>query len=671
MKGVHLAKKLIIIESPNKIPTFKKVLGDDYVILATRGHCIDLADKKLSVDIKKEFTPTFEIKSDKKETLDNIKKTAKQSESVIIMTDLDREGEAIAWHIKEYLKGHAKSIHRAVTNEITKAGINEALNNLTDIDENKINAYLARRILDRLAGYKTSFLTKMATGGTSAGRVQSAMLRILVDREKEILSFVPKEYWVLEVTFQTDKKETYNGTLVESIEVPNQAKADEIYNAVVNKTGSITKAQSKKINLQPAAPFTTLPMVAAASSFLGWTAQKTMKISQTLYEQGLITYPRSDSPFISADATNMIRAFILTKYGKEYLPENPRQFAAKSGAQEAHECCRVTDVNNSPHLESDESKLYDLIHKRTVACQMSVGIDEKTSVITRVGEYDFATNGSVVIFDGFRKCWNYNKSEDVILPQLAIGQNCNVVKVDKTQKFTTPPPRYSDASLSKKCENEMIGRPATFARFIETLENRTYITRHKKSFQPTDLGIRVVDFLIKSEMCFVDIKFTQLMETSLDDIQDNKKTKLAVLNEFWTQLQHGIAKSNEIKQDNQKTEFVCPKCKGSLLKKYSKFGEFFSCENYNNKDGKCSYIAKIGADGQPEEKVVKAKEYATFNCKQCNSKMVKRTGKFGDFYGCENFSKGCKATADINGVFKEPKKFKKWGKKKFKKTEDE
>ncbi len=652
--------KLVIIESAGKIQSFRKALGKDYQVVASYGHCVDLPVKGLSVNIKKDFEPTFEVTPAKKDVVASLRKMAKAASAIYLMTDEDREGEAIAWHLKNELESYTKApFLRASTNEVTKAGIEKALANPGDINDQMIDAYLCRRLLDRLCGYKTSFLTKQATGGRSAGRVQSAMLHVIVSREKEIMHFVPKEYWVLTGNFNTLKGLNYLGILDEKIEVPNEATALQICKEAQDSKPFVSLVESKDATLRPYAPFTTSTMIQAAGSMLGWTAAKVMKTAQGLYEAGHITYMRTDSPSMAKEAVTAIRDFVLHEHGDNYLHSSVRTYSAKKGSQEGHECCRPTHIEIRSASGTDANKLYTMIWCRAVACQMSDGKDKRTKIITRAGNYDFISKGNIRLFDGFRKVWNYSKHDDVTLPTITEGEKVTLLDIIKEQKWTTPPPRYSDASLQKKCDALQIARPATFTSFLSTLEKRGYIVREKKSFKATDLGIRVIDFLVQSKMCFVDLKFTAQMETFLDEIASGNRNKLQVLTEFWEKLKQNIEDGKKVKEESQKTSHKCPVCKGILLLKHSDFGSFLSCENFSRKEDEgCKYKANIDSEGNIVEKVVKEKEYAAFSCQHCNSKMIKRVSKFGEFWGCESYP-SCRGIADLNGTFKPLKKGKK------------
>ena len=677
---------LVILESPGKIKAVSKYLGPGYQVIASKGHCIDLPVNKIGVDIKKDFEPTFVPLGDRISTLHEIKTLAKKSDAIYLFTDMDREGCAISSHLAGFL-GMPDKVWRIKSNQITKEAIQHAMQNPHKIEEDTclFDAYLCRRIMDRLCGYKTSFLTQQATGGRSAGRVQSAMLRIIVDREKEIIHFVPEEYWVLTAQFLTNKGECYTGKLDEKIKVPNETTATEIFNKVQGGSPVVSSVEIKTVNANPYPPFTTNGLIQSGSTCLGWGADKIMKVAQGLYEAGHITYMRTDSPFMAAEAIQTIRHLAEHQYGAKYVPANPNYYSAKAGSQEGHECCRPTHFENGPgSLDGDDRRMYDLIWRRAVASQMTPGQDERQKIITLTAGYDFVSHGNRCLFDGHRRVWTYSDSEDVTLPMLKEGEVVSLKSLEKDQKFTTPPSRYSDASLNKKCEKEQISRPATFASFVKTLQSRGYISKKGKSFQATELGIAVTDFLINSNMCFVDIAFTANMEQLLDDVAADQKQKTPVLTDFWTRLKGDIANAQKVKAAAQVTEHVCPKCGGHLLQKHSKWGGFYSCENYKpakkNKDGEkvtpegsCTYTAKIGDHGEPIEKVPVEKEYAPFDCNKCGGKMVKRTSKYGEFFGCQTYP-ACKTTADMDGNFKESKvggKKWKWKGKKAKKADDE
>jgi DNA topoisomerase-1 len=423
-----MSKKVIIIEAPNKVNGYKKYAGKEYDVLASYGHCVDLPEKGLGINIKKSFEPTFEVKDDHQDTINAIKSKCAKSDLVLLMTDPDREGEAISFHIYEQIKDIAKKVLRASTSEITASGIKKAIENAGELDQGKINAYLARRLLDRLVGYRTSFLTQQATGGKSAGRVQSAVLRILVDRENEILHFIPEEYWIFTARLLSSKNEQYTASLSDKFKVPNEAEATKIYDAVIGGNPVVASVESKDVKSNPYAPFATMPLIAAASSILGWQTKKTMDVAQNLYSNGLISYHRTDSVTIAEEPMQAIRNYISHTYGSDYIPDKPNYYSAKKGAQEAHEACRPTDISNvHPSAPEDNGKLYEIIWRRTVASQMTPGLDKKSKVITDISEYEFVSNGNQMLFDGHRQVWHYGKSDDVILPNLFGGEKCKLL----------------------------------------------------------------------------------------------------------------------------------------------------------------------------------------------------------------------------------------------------
>lgn len=423
-----MSKGLVIIESPGKITSYKKALGSNYNIAASYGHCVDLPSKGLSINIKKDFEPTWGVNPDKKEVVANLRKQAKAASAIYLMPDGDREGEAIAWHLKRELEGSTKApFYRASTNEVTKSGILKALKNSGDINMHMIDAYLCRRLLDRLCGYKISFLTKQATGGKSAGRVQSAMLRIISEREKEIKSFVPEEYWVLTANLLNSNKEPFVGILDEKIKVPNEKEALKIYEKVTKGSPVVASVVASEVTVVPYAPFTTSTLIQASSTLLGWTAHKTMKTAQGLYEAGCITYMRTDSPMMAKEAITTVREMVSHAHGSDYLHPTTRIYTAKKGSQEGHECCRPTDFSSATAAGSADAKnMYEMIWKRAVASQMTSGKDRRVKVVTKIGGYDFVSRGNNRIFDGFRKIWTYSKPQENILPVLAKGEKCTL-----------------------------------------------------------------------------------------------------------------------------------------------------------------------------------------------------------------------------------------------------
>jgi len=678
-----MAKYLVILESPGKISKVSHCLSKDYEVVASYGHVLDLPEKKLSVDIKKDFEPTFEILPGKEDVAKKIEKCAKGKEIIYIMTDLDFEGHGLGYNIYRFLLKDHKNVRRATTGSINKTDILKAIENSVNINDiiDIVDAYETRRILDRLVGYRTSWPTQQATGGKSAGRVQSAGLRVLSEREKEIKNFVPVIYWPVEIDLLTKKKDKIVALIKEpkALDIHTEADALKIISVFKNKPVKVSKYEVKNVNVSPYPPFTTSTLQQAASSILGFSPDRTMKTAQKLYEAGVQTYHRTDSQNIVPDFILSIRTHIGSNFSKDYLPSSAIFYKTKSkNAQEAHEAIRPTDIvtTSCNSLGQDEKKLYELIYKRTVASQMTPAIYERRSVEFICEKYILSATGSKEIFDGFRKVWDYGSSEDKFLPDLKVGEVVDVIDARTEEKKTQPPSHYSEASFIKELEKLGIGRPSTYATIPKTLEARKYISLEKKNIVVTDLGINVSDFLIASNFCFIDINFTSQLEDKLDDIANGKVSKLATLKEFWERLKSDIDNSKGVKTKLSETGLKCPKCKAPLMKKHSKWGDFYGCSNYGNKETPCDYTAKIGKDGEIVEKVVKEKNYSNFNCENCGKKLVIHMSKKGnEILGCEDFAKDkkCSGFYDVKTgekiVFKK-KSFKKFGGKKKKNGEE-
>lgn len=667
---------LVIIESPGKIKKFASILGSNYDIMATKGHIIDLPPKGKNISIKKQdenftFVPKYDVINGKESVVsDIVKASQKPYKAIYLCTDPDREGSGIAKHVADCLKAQCPVL-RATSTSITKDAIFDALKNAGSIDQYMVDSYEARRILDRLTGYEASFTVKTATGGRSVGRVQSAALRILAEREKEIQSFVPEEYWDIDANLLTAHKETIKAKL--SKPGDKEVKNEEQANKIVSELKSLKKANvsfydTKTVSSHAYAPFTTSTLQQASSGVFGWSGKKTMQIAQALYESGHITYMRTDSVFISPPAINSIRAYISHALPQKYLPSSPNYYKTSSkNAQEGHECCRVVDESKTMAGNTeDERKLYQLIWKRTIASQMTPSEHLSISVKFASGPYELSTNGRKMLFDGWKKVYDYSLSDDIILPELKVGDILDITDVFAEQKFTQPPSRFNDGgSFTKMMETAGIGRPATYTSTLETLKSRGYISLDKKAIHVTDLGISVVDFCKSVNFCFIDIDFTSHVEEDLDLIADQKLTKNEALNKFYKRLKDDLDNANKIKIKNQQSDIPCPKCGKMLLKKHSQFGPFFSCPDRTD----CKYKANIGEDGKPIEPQPKApKVYSTFLCPSCQGKMVQRKSKFGEFFGCDAYPK-CSGMRKIDGseIVKSKKKF---FKKKFNKTDN-
>ena len=663
-----MAKYLIIVESPSKTKSIQKYLGSSYEVIASVGHFRDLPPDKIGVNIKKDFEPTYEIMDGKQTVVQNILSKAKKAELVYLATDRDREGEAISAHIKAILPKETQT-KRIRYGAITKKDLTEAIENATEIDTDLVNAYEARRVLDRIVGFKCSWPVKQATGGKSAGRVQSSTLRFLAEREKEIKNFLPITYWSIIAELLTKKKEKVVAPLTTptKLKVNTKAMATEIIETLKKGPIKVSLYEKTQASTNPYAPFTTSTLQQSASSFLGWSPKKTMQVAQELFAQSFITYHRTDSKFIVPEVVQSVREGITTKYGAKYCPNKQWQYAKSKNAQEAHEAIRPTDVSVESPGTGDANKLYKMIRKRLVASQMSQAVFLRSKAEFKCKKYVLSTTGSTCTFDGWRKCWDYGKLEDYTVPEMEVGDTVDLIDSTMTEEQTKPPSRYSEASSVKEMEKLGIGRPSTFANTLDTLKNRSYVEIINKAINVTDLGIKVTDFLVEANFCFVDLQFTANMEEDLDRIARAEVGKLCVLTNFYEILKEDLDRAKVLRETKGKTDYKCGKCDGKLLKKFSKWGEFYACEHYNNKDSKCDYKADVGEDGVPVEKVKKVTVLSEFECPKCHAKMAVRKGRYGEFLGCQNYPK-CLSIMTIDGeIIKQSKKKKKWGKKKKKK----
>jgi DNA topoisomerase I len=662
-----MPKYLVIVESPNKVGKIKSFLGKDYEVCASVGHIIDLPAKGLNVDIKNNFTPKYGTIPGKSDVIKSIRAKAKKADLVYIMTDEDREGEGIASHISSILPPNVP-FKRAVTNSITKSSVLSAIQNASDINSYMVDSYETRRILDRICGYKTSFTTKQATGGRSAGRVQSAALRILAEREKEIQSFVPQEYWPIEVDLERKNGERVTAVIKvpKPLDIKTENEANSIIDVLKKEKWVVSKYETKEKSNRAFPPFTTSSLYQSASSILSWPSKKTAKVAQELYENSRLTYIRSDSVYIVPEFISEMRSIIPSKYGDKYLSSSVNKFSNKSMAQEAHEAIRIIDIQTEHVPNSDHNRLYQIVWKRTIASQMSNMVQFVGSAEFTCNQYVFGANGSKVVFDGWRKVWDYGNLSDSELPEFVVGEELKFVEARTSQRFTNPPPRYTESSLTKELEKRGIGRPSTYATIPETLSERKYIEIKKSTIHTTDMGIRVSDFLVDSDFCFVDLDFTKNLENDLDRIANKEIDKLSILNYFWNRLKDDLKKAKEKKEEQSHTSYKCPKCDGHLVKKFSKFGPFYVCSNRLNKEKPCDYKCQMDKDGKPIEIKKKELEESDFLCPNCNAPLIKRTSKKGwEYLACRNWSKDekCKGFYDKeNGeeiIFKIKKKLKK------------
>jgi DNA topoisomerase I len=655
--------KLVVVESPTKARTIGKFLGPDYVIKASMGHLMDLPKSTIGIDFEHDFKPLYELVKDKKDIIADLKSQAKKADQIILATDPDREGEAISAHVAQILGDKEGKFKRIVFHEITKEAIDEALKNPRNIDKNLVDAQTARRVLDRLVGYKLSpLLWKKVRRGLSAGRVQSIALRLIVEREREIEKFGKEKYWTISVllkqinsdTAQSDTTEfelieisgekigimkifdLYDGQYkVTKTSINSEEKALELVNDLKTKTFKVSDVLRKEAKRSPAPPYTTSTLQQDASRRFYMNGRRTMSLAQKLYEEGYITYHRTDSVTISSSAIFNIINFVKKEYGEKYVPEKPRFYSAKQKlAQEAHEAIRPTKVAiSSAQVSADlggaYGKLYDLIWKRAVASQMRDAIIESTTVFVDAGQYKLKANGSVLVFDGFLKV-NPLGISDNKLPKFSAGQNLDLIDVLKKEHETLPPPRYNDASVIKTLEEKGIGRPSTYATIISTIEYRGYIERAEGRFSPTAIGIAVNDFLVTNFSDIDDIPFTALIEDELDQIANGEKQWAPMMKDFYTPFEKKLTTvggAERVKIAVEETSEKCPSCSSPLIIRTGRFGKFLACSGFP----KCKFTKPFV-------------ENTNLPCPKCGNLnngqiIVKKTKKFRKFYGCSNYPK--------------------------------
>ena len=662
-------KNLIIVESPAKAKTIKNFLGADYDVIASKGHIRDLPQKKFGIKIKdKSFEPEYEISADHDQIVKQIKTLAKKADQIYLATDEDREGEAIAYHIAASIGKQAEELPRIVFHEITKSAISNALSSPRKLNIASVNAQQARRLLDRIVGYKLSPLLNLKIQrGLSAGRVQSAALKIVVDREREILNFKPVEFHSIDAVFKKDLEAElveFRGEKMEKLSVKNAAQASEIVSELQKDRFSVESIESKSRKTNPYPPFMTSTLQQAASTALGFNPRKTMSLAQSLYEGvntkngGAITYMRTDSLNIAKEAIAAARELIGERFSEKYLPKSPNLYATKSkGAQEAHEAIRPTDLKLTPELAQkilprDEYRLYALIYNRFVASQMSPSVSQIQTIIVRGEAGAFKISGRKVEFDGFYKAYG-DLDKDKILPSLSAGDAMSLQSLSSQQHFTEPPARYSEASLIKKLESLGIGRPSTYAPTISLLTARNYVNIEQKHLVPSEIAFKITEMLEQNFKNIVDSEFTSKMEEKLDDIAENKADWQQILADFYYPFMDEIAKGKTSIASQKLAEKIgeaCPNCGGELLKRQGRFGEFIACSNYP----KCKYSrnADAGTEGASEEKA--APEVLDEKCPQCGKNLIKRKGRYGEFIACEGYPK-CKYSRKIEGAAKEKK----------------
>lgn len=656
-----MSETLLVVESPSKAKTISKYLGKGFVVKASMGHIRDLPDNKIAVNVEKNFEPSFTILPSKKKTVIELFSEAKKAKSILLAADPDREGEAICYHLSEILKESEKPIKRVLFYEITSKSVKEAISNPTQIDPHKVEAQLARRIVDRLVGYHISpLLWEKVKPRLSAGRVQTVALRMLSEREAEIEAFVPQEYWIIGAVVQGKEKVPFECKLShfkgKKAEVKNKEQNDEIIESIKSKSWKVHALVQKEVKKSPSPPYTTSKLQQDASRFLKFPVKKTMSIAQRLYEgvdlakgeaAGLITYMRTDSTRISPQAIQSARNFVLKTFGKEFLPEKERIYAPKESAQDAHEAIRPTDVSRTPEsvkefLKEDEFALYKLIWRRFVASQMENAVYFNTKAQIECGDAMFLAQGSICTFKGFRTVFETTEEgEDKSLPPLKKGEPLELLELKSDQKWTEPPSRYSEATLVKALEENGIGRPSTYATIISTVQERDYARKENGYLIPTSLGRMVSDILVKHFPKLFDINYTAKLEEELDKIEKGDEGRLFLLKRFWklfsTTLEEAKSEMTNIRTEGMPTEKKCPKCESQMVIKIGSFGPFLACSNYP----KCKTTMPL-----PNEiKSVNASKEELI-CEICGSKMVVKNGKYGPFLACEHYPK-CKGKKNL------------------------
>jgi DNA topoisomerase-1 len=679
-------KTLVIVESPAKANTINKYLGKDYVVKASLGHVKDLPKSKLGVDVEHDFEPTYVESTGKDKVIKELRAAAKTAGRILLAADPDREGEAICQHLKEILAGSKAEVFRVLFNEITPKAIQAAVANPGLINQNVVDAQQARRILDRIVGYKVSpLLWDKVRRGISAGRVQTVALRLIVEREQEIQAFKPEEYWSIAAKLEGHQPPPFEAKLAKikgkAATVSNQSEADHILQNLKTAAFNVESVVTKEKKRYPVPPFTTSKLQQEAARKLRFSPKRTMTLAQRLYEGievgteegrvGLITYMRTDSPRISDDAMQMVRSYVSDVYSDKYLPEKPILYKGKKDAQDAHEAIRPTFVGRTPDdlkaiLSDDEYKLYKLIWTRFTASQMNPAIYDQTSAEISAGDYTFRASGRVLKFDGFLKVYEetadedqkpIEDEEDITLPLLTQGETLRALEINPKQHFTEPPPRFTEASLIKTLEEKGIGRPSTYVTILTTIQDREYVQKDQGKFRPTELGTVVTTMLVRHFEEIFDVQYTARMEEELDEVEEGKITWVQALREFYKKFDKDLKKATKnmenLKAQELPTNEICEKCGGPMVQKWGQFGSFLACAAYPE----CKSTREIakeetspnagngaaGAEAEPEP------------CENCGKPMALKRGRFGQFLACTGYPE-CKTTRKIATSGGAPKK---------------
>lgn len=645
-KGKHL----VVVESPAKAKTIERILGPDYKVMASMGHLRDLPKRTMGVDIENGFTPEYVNSTDRANVIKDLQKAANQCCDILLATDPDREGEAISWHLSKLLDVNPEDKVRIAFHEITPPAIREAIQDPEPIDLDRVDAQQARRVLDRLVGYKLSpWLWRQVYRGLSAGRVQSVATRLICEREEEIRAFVPVEYWSIEAMYKTEKKESFKAKLTQidgkDAELHNGEETDAAVKGIEGKEAEVTAVTKSRKQRKTKPPYTTSTMQQDAVNKLNFSSKKTMMLAQNLYEGveipghghvGLITYMRTDSTRISDEMIKQVRPYISETYGEDYLPAKPNVFSKSKEAQDAHEAIRPTSLSFPPSaltgiLSRDQLRLYTLIWNRFIASQMAPQIQQSTSATLQCGIYTLKATGVHVLFDGFtimQPSKKKDSEESDFLPPLKKGDIVKNTKVNGEQHFTAPPPRYTEASLIKTLEEKGIGRPSTYAPILDTIQKRRYVTKENKQFVPTEVGFKVTELLKKYFEGIINVDFTANLENWLDKIAEGKATYKKVMTDFYkvfaAELESANVEAEKDKKENQEvSDVTCEKCGAKMIVKMGRYGKYLACPNYPN----CKNIKPYSLAEGPEE-------VSDVTCDACGTLMVYRTGPYGRYLKC-------------------------------------
>lgn len=672
-----MGKSLVIVESPAKARTITKFLGKDFTVMASIGHVKDLPKSALGVDVENSFTPEYQVIRGKRKVLSEIRKQAESADAIYLAPDPDREGEAIAWHIAEEIQKKNKKIYRVLFHEITRASVQQALSQPLKLDRNKYESQQARRILDRLVGYKISpILWEKVQRGLSAGRVQSVAVKIVVEREQAIRDFVPEEYWSIEADYLGSKEPIFTAKLLklddEKARIPDQAQAEAVVAMLQKGVHRLDKVEKKQRRRNPAPPFITSKLQQEAARRLRFSPKQTMMFAQQLYEGvelgaegavGLITYMRTDSVRISDVAQQEVREHILASYGPDYLPEKPNVYRNKKGSQDAHEAIRPTSIQYDPerikgYLTPSQYKLYRLIWDRFVASQMASALFDATSFDVVCERALLRATGQVMRFAGFMKVYTERKDDgaegenDSTLPDLSEGETLAMTRLDHKQNFTQPPPRFTEAMLVKEMEESGIGRPSTYASILSTIQDKNYVKKEEGRLRPTELGEIVTRLLGESFPRIMDTEFTAGMEEQLDEVEEGKLAWLDLLTRFYGPFSELVDKAREgmrnVKREEVATGLSCPKCQSALNIKWGRNGSFIGCSAYPE----CDFTSEYTRDDTGKVSLVR-EQTTDVVCDRCQGKMVVKNGRFGKFLACSNYPE-CKNTMAVKTGVKCP-----------------